>query len=102
MKSQQAMHWLREKGLQVHVARVDAATSCFEVDLRGPAAVVLGSESQGVSAAWKSSDLSAFHVPMQGHADSLNVSVTAAVVLYEAYRQRSTLLSSASLPREAR
>jgi TrmH family RNA methyltransferase len=89
MKSRQAIHWLREKGLQVHVARVDAATSCFEVDLRGPAAVVLGSESQGVSAAWSTGELSAFHVPMQGHADSLNVSVTAAVVLYEAYRQRS-------------
>jgi TrmH family RNA methyltransferase len=49
---------------------------------------VLGTEDRGVSERWRRPDVAAVHLPMLGVADSLNVSVAAAVLLYEARRQR--------------
>ena len=59
------------------------------VDYRPPAAFVLGSEAEGLSSAWSTDDVTAITLPMLGRADSLNVSATAAVLFYEALRQRS-------------
>ena len=59
------------------------------VDYRGPTAIVLGSEAAGLSPVWAGDDIRAVRLPMLGVADSLNVSVTAAVLFYEALRQRS-------------
>ena len=56
--------------------------------MRGPLAIALGSEADGLSEAWQGADIEPIHLPMHGIADSLNVSVTAAVLLYEARRQR--------------
>jgi TrmH family RNA methyltransferase len=81
--------WLRQMGLKVYAARVDGSVPYTEVDYRIPAAVVLGSEAQGLSPAWSHPDITAVSLPMLGVADSLNVSVTAAVLFYEALRQRS-------------
>jgi TrmH family RNA methyltransferase len=50
--------------------------------------VVLGSEATGLSSAWDSTEVEAVRLPMEGVADSLNVSVAAGVLLYEAWRQR--------------
>ena len=58
------------------------------LDLRGPVAIVLGSEAEGLTDAWHGPDIEAIHLPMLGIADSLNVSVSAAVLVYEARRQR--------------
>jgi len=58
-------------------------------DFRGPSAIVLGSEAQGLSPVWSESDVTAVGLPMCGKADSLNVSAAAAVLFYEALRQRS-------------
>lgn len=80
--------WLRSPGLRVIAARPDAEQSAFEVDLRGPTALVLGSEATGLSGAWRAEDVTAVRLPMRGAADSLNVSATAAVLCYEAMRQR--------------
>jgi TrmH family RNA methyltransferase len=49
---------------------------------------VLGSESEGLSSVWQGPDITPVSLPMHGVADSLNVSTTAAVLLYEALRQR--------------
>jgi TrmH family RNA methyltransferase len=57
------------------------------VDLTGSVAIALGAETTGLSASW-SSDVTGVRLPMLGVADSLNVSVAAAVLLYEARRQR--------------
>ncbi len=70
-------------------ARVDGSVPYTEIDYRGPTAVVLGSEAEGLSSAWTAADITAVRLPMLGAADSLNVSVTAAVIFYEALRQRS-------------
>jgi TrmH family RNA methyltransferase len=69
-------------------ARVDADRPYTEVDLTGPLAIVLGAEAEGLTAAWSALDIEAVRLPMFGLADSLNVSVTAAILLYEARRQR--------------
>ena len=80
--------WLRSKGLPVIAARPDAAKLYTEIDLRTGAAIVLGSEATGLSDAWHKTDATAVRLPMHGIADSLNVSTTAAVLFYEALRQR--------------
>jgi TrmH family RNA methyltransferase len=80
--------WLRAAGIAVVVARVDGAVPYAEANLRGPVAIVLGSEAHGLADAWSGPDVQAVHLPMLGMADSLNVSAAAAVLLYEARRQR--------------
>ena len=70
------------------VATPEAPRTLFELDLTGPTAVVIGSEHSGVSATWKRSADVLCSIPMAGHADSLNAATSAAVVLYEAVRQR--------------
>jgi RNA methyltransferase, TrmH family len=88
--SGETLAWLRERGFAILAARVDAAVSYTEVDYRGPAAIVLGSEAAGLSSVWTGSEVTAICLPMLGAADSLNVSVTAAVLFYEALRQRGS------------
>jgi TrmH family RNA methyltransferase len=84
----EVLAWLREAGVRLVAARVDGARSYTSVDLGGPLAVILGSEAEGLSEAWSGADVEAVALPMLGIADSLNVSVAAAVLLYEARRQR--------------
>jgi TrmH family RNA methyltransferase len=80
--------WLRRAGVRVLAARVGGAVDYVEANLRGPVAIVLGSEAAGLSDAWSGDDVAAIGLPMLGVADSLNVSIAAAVLLYEARRQR--------------
>jgi TrmH family RNA methyltransferase len=87
--TQEALDWLTASGIRPIAARVDATTDYADADLRGAVAIVLGSEADGLTAAWSDPRVSAVRIPMRGLADSLNVSVAAAVLLYEAVRQRS-------------
>lgn len=80
--------WCRDHHLEVVAARVDASSVYSDAELTGRVAIVLGSEAEGLGDAWRGSDVVAVHLPMRGVADSLNVSVAAAVLLYEARRQR--------------
>jgi RNA methyltransferase, TrmH family len=81
--------WLREHKFAIVAARVDGSVPYTEIDYRGATAIVLGSEATGLSSAWTGSDIQAVRLPMLGVADSLNVSVTAAVLFYEALRQKN-------------
>ncbi len=87
---EQCRHFLQRSGIQT-VATTPAATrGIWETDLSGPVALLLGSEKDGLSdEALRTADLQV-SIPMLGAADSLNVSVSAAVVLFEALRQRQT------------
>jgi TrmH family RNA methyltransferase len=80
--------WLRDHGIRVLATRVEAGRSYADVDLTGPVALVLGAEDRGLTDTWIGDDIEAIRLPMRGVADSLNVSVTAAILLYEARRQR--------------
>jgi RNA methyltransferase, TrmH family len=85
----EVIDWLVERRIRVVAARVDAERSYTDADLTGPIAIVLGSEAEGLTDAWGAADAQTVRLPMHGVADSLNVSVAAAVVLYEARRQRN-------------
>ena len=80
--------WLQRRRVRVVAARVETERSYDEADLTGPLAIVLGSEAEGLTDAWQAADMETVRLPMHGIADSLNVSVAAAVLLYEARRQR--------------
>jgi TrmH family RNA methyltransferase len=80
--------WLREHAIRVVAARVQAAMDYRDSDLRGPVAIVVGSEAAGLSADWLADEIEGVRLPMLGRADSLNVSAAAAILLYEARRQR--------------
>jgi TrmH family RNA methyltransferase len=76
------------RGLRLVAARVDATLDYAAADLTGPVAIVLGSEAEGLGDAWHHPSVTPVRLPMLGVADSLNVSIAAAVLLYEARRQR--------------
>jgi TrmH family RNA methyltransferase len=80
--------WLEARGICIVTARVEAATDYTDVDLTKSVAIVLGSEAEGLGDAWSGPEVAAVRVPMLGVADSLNVSATAAILFYEALRQR--------------
>ena len=84
----ETLGWLRERGIRIVTSLVDAKQLHIEADLRGSLAIVLGSESTGLSDAWRGTGVESVRLPMAGVADSLNVSAAAAVLLYEAWRQR--------------
>jgi TrmH family RNA methyltransferase len=86
--SRETLDWLRGRGLAIVAARVDGSVPYTEVDYRRPTAIVFGSEAEGLSEAWRAPDVTAVRLPMLGAADSLNVSAAAAVLFYEARRQR--------------
>lgn len=80
---------LREEGLWVFGTAADGSTSLYQADLKGPAAIVIGSEGNGMSRLVREQCDFLVSIPMRGQVNSLNASAAAAVVLYEAVRQRS-------------
>jgi TrmH family RNA methyltransferase len=86
--SGQALAWLQENHFSIVAARVDGAVDYTAAAYGGRCAIVLGSEARGLSDVWQGADVTAVKLPMRGVADSLNVSVTAAVLFYEALRRR--------------
>ena len=88
-ESARVLGWLREKKIRT-VATTPAAEKIYSTaDLRGPLAIVMGSEQYGLSEFWlKSCDLPV-RIPMAGQADSLNVAMATIITLFEAVRQRS-------------
>lgn len=86
--TEEALAWLRRHELAILAARVDGSIPYTEVNYCRSAAIVLGSEAKGLDEAWLGDDITAIALPMRGQADSLNISATAAVLFYEALRQR--------------
>ena len=81
--------WLRAGGIRVVATTPAARTLYSDADLRGPLAIVMGSEQYGLSEFWlKESDL-LVSIPMAGQADSLNVAMAAIITVFEAVRQRN-------------
>ncbi|MBN1590410.1 MAG: RNA methyltransferase [Pirellulales bacterium] len=83
------LDWLRRQNLTILTARVDGSSEYTEVDYSRGTTIALGSEANGLSDAWRADDIQAIRLPMRGAADSLNISATAAVLFYEALRQRT-------------
>lgn len=79
---------LKKEGLWVFGSAADGPTSLYEADLKGPAAIVIGSEGDGMSRLVAETCDVLVHIPMKGKLNSLNASAAAAILLYEALRQR--------------
>jgi len=86
---EEAARFLEEKGLFLVAATPQGERVYWEEDYRKGVAFLLGAEDQGLPPGWLARAHARVRVPMRGRADSLNVSVTAALLLYEALRQRS-------------
>ncbi|MEW5852892.1 MAG: RNA methyltransferase [Myxococcota bacterium] len=82
------MAWLQDHGVRVVAATPEASVRYTDADLTGAVALVVGAEAEGLDEAWRKSASTRVAIPMRGVADSLNVSVTAALLLFEAVRQR--------------
>ncbi len=86
--AQEAVEWVKNRGLQLVAADPERGHLLWDLDFRRGTAIVLGAEHSGLSTVWKSVGCQLARIPMYGRGDSLNVSVAAAVFLYEAVRQR--------------
>ncbi|MCI9513203.1 MAG: 23S rRNA (guanosine(2251)-2'-O)-methyltransferase RlmB [Oscillospiraceae bacterium] len=84
----QLLKELKERGLWVFGTAAEGAAPLYQTDLRGPAAVVIGSEGEGMSRLVREGCDFLVSIPMRGRISSLNASAAAAILLYEAVRQR--------------
>lgn len=85
----EVLRWLTDRGMTIVATTPDAGALLTDVDLTGPTAIVVGSEKYGLSAEWLTWADAKVRIPMFGRADSLNVATSAAIVTYEAVRQRT-------------
>jgi 23S rRNA (guanosine2251-2'-O)-methyltransferase len=82
------LDYLKQSGLSVVAATEKASVVCYDTDLTGPVALLLGSEGEGISEEYlKKADIRV-KIPLLGEIESLNVSVAAGVLMYEIVRQR--------------
>lgn len=84
----EAIAWLKARGLAVIAALPEAERPYTAADFGPPVAIVLGAEHAGLPAPWRAAADLGVRVPMRGRADSLNVAVTGALLLFEAVRRR--------------
>lgn len=87
--SEEAIKWLKAKGIKIFTAQLQDSAWYYETDFSQGSAIIMGTESTGLTDKWRESADSHIRIPMLGRLDSLNVSVSAAILLYEAVRQRN-------------
>lgn len=80
--------FLKEKGLKIYAATLEGAIPYTSIDFRPACAIAMGTESEGLSELWTQASDANVIIPMKGIADSLNVSTSAAILTFEAMRQR--------------
>ena len=79
---------LKKQGVWIFGTAAEGSIPMYEADLKGPAAIVIGSEGDGMSRLVRQSCDVTVHIPMKGKITSLNASNAASILLYEAVRQR--------------
>ena len=85
---EQALALLKSRRIKVVAANPNAGIDYQQAELWGPIAITMGTEDTGLSDLWLSQADLQVRIPMHGQVNSLNVSVAAALLLYEALRQR--------------
>ncbi len=88
--SADAIAWLKAHKLKILTAQLQDSKPYYDRDMCGGVAIVMGTEATGLSDVWRTAADAHIMIPMLGRLDSLNVSVSAAILLYEAVRQRQT------------
>lgn len=86
--SEETIGWLKERGIKILTAQLQDSEWYYETDMCSGTAIIMGTESTGLTDTWRKAADAHIKIPMLGQLDSLNVSVSAAILLYEAVRQR--------------
>lgn len=86
--SAECIGYLKERDIQILTAQLQDSHPYYDTDMRQPTAIVMGTESTGLTDQWRQAATAHIRIPMLGRLDSLNVSVSSAILLYEAVRQR--------------
>jgi len=86
--SEETIAWLKQKGISIFCTYLKASKPYHEVDYTNACAIVMGTEATGLSNLWVENSDTNIIIPMLGKIDSMNVSTSAAVVVFEAKRQR--------------
>jgi TrmH family RNA methyltransferase len=86
--SEDALSFLRARGIRIVAATPRAKAEYSQQDLRGPLAVAIGTEDEGLTGTWLDEADLEVRIPMLGRVNSLNVSVATALIVYEVLRQR--------------
>jgi TrmH family RNA methyltransferase len=86
--SEECIAWLKEKGIQILTAQLQDSSLYYDTDMKRPTAIVMGTEATGLTTQWREAADRHIRIPMCGKLDSLNVSVSSAILMFEAVRQR--------------
>ena len=89
--SEQCISWLKANGIQILTAQLQDSCYYYEADMGRSTAIVMGTEATGLTDKWRKAADSHIRIPMLGCGDSLNVSVSAAILMFEAVRQRISI-----------
>ncbi|MBR1489313.1 MAG: RNA methyltransferase [Bacteroidales bacterium] len=88
--SEETIAWLKAHGIRILTAQLQDSSWYYDVDMTVGTALVMGTESTGLTDIWRRAADAHIRIPMLGRLDSLNVSVSAAILLFEAVRQRNS------------
>lgn len=88
--SEEAIEWLKSRKIQILTAQLQDSSPYYDCDMQKATAIVMGTEATGLSQQWRDAADAHILIPMLGHLDSLNVSVSTAILLFEAVRQRQS------------
>jgi TrmH family RNA methyltransferase len=86
--SEECIAFLKQRGIQILTAQLQDSHLYYDTDMRRPTAIVMGTEATGLTDQWREAADAHIRIPMLGRIDSLNVSVSAAILMFEAVRQR--------------
>ena len=89
--SAEAIAFLKERDIRILTAQLQDSEWYYDTDMTAATALVMGTESTGLSLSWRNAADAHIKIPMLGRLDSLNVSASAAILLYEAVRQRKSV-----------
>lgn len=90
-KTQEVIKFLKKNKIAIYSASLSATCNYTEVDYKKPCAIAVGTEATGLTSEWLHESDQNIIIPMQGEIDSMNVSVSAAILIFEAKRQREFL-----------
>ena len=94
--SEETISWLKANNIQILTAQLQDSSLYYDTPMTGPTAIVMGTESTGLTDIWRKAADKHIRIPMLGALDSLTVSVSAAILLFEAVRQRGGRFTEAS------
>lgn len=87
--SEDTIKWLKGNGIKIYTAQLQDSEWYYDTDLKSASAIIMGTEATGLTDIWRKAADAHIKIPMLGKLDSLNVSVSAAILMYEAVRQRN-------------